>query len=413
MVTVTKYVWDPVFDCVSHELDENNAVKAVYHNEPQQYGGVISQRRGTTSHYHHHDALGSTRFLTDSSGNVTDTYLHDAWGYLVESTGTTVNPFKWVGKYGYYTENSTGQVYVRARMYQPTVARWCSVDPLIAIGHFDSIFRYVLNGPLSHIDVTGLVCEDPTTMPYVSGRGEFTDIVFRGSPGPGSGERGKWRSIFNLEWQSSAGAFHSIVDETSCCCCDQVAFVQIARTQKDRGIAWHWETDWFLDSGTPYSEGLAKSARTEAARNLPTSGDPCTSKILTLGMFDSPGIWPDPFGPFSNGLERYRQKFETCVVCLSGLEGPRSGNSVGAIYGCVTWEHEFRYKSTGDEVRRRLLSNIKGFGLLSKDQIKPSYWDIGFGKDKTGVAAYGPSNFFHVVMSKGSATDDPLEYWYQ
>ena len=26
MVTTTKYVWDPVFDCVTHELDENNAV---------------------------------------------------------------------------------------------------------------------------------------------------------------------------------------------------------------------------------------------------------------------------------------------------------------------------------------------------------------------------------------------------
>lgn len=128
MVTVTKYVWDPIFDCVTHELDENNNVKAEYHNEPQQYGGVLSQRRGTISHYHHHDALGSTRFLTDSSGNVSDTYLHDAWGNSVASTGTTVNPFKWVGKYGYYTDDSTGQVYVRARMYQPATARCTSTN---------------------------------------------------------------------------------------------------------------------------------------------------------------------------------------------------------------------------------------------------------------------------------------------
>lgn len=32
MVTVTKYVWDLAFDCMSHELDENNVVKAEYHN---------------------------------------------------------------------------------------------------------------------------------------------------------------------------------------------------------------------------------------------------------------------------------------------------------------------------------------------------------------------------------------------
>jgi RHS repeat-associated protein len=154
MVTVTKYVWDPVFDCVTHELDENNNVKAEYHNEPQPYGGVLSQRRGTTSHYHHHDALGSTRFLTDSSGNVTDTYLNDAWGNPVASTGSTVNPFKWVGKYGYYTDNSTGQVYVRARMYQPTSARWCSVDPR---GFVDgpNLLSYSRNIPTQLFDPSG------------------------------------------------------------------------------------------------------------------------------------------------------------------------------------------------------------------------------------------------------------------
>jgi RHS repeat-associated protein len=141
---------------VTHELDENNAVKAVYHNEPQQYGGVLSQRRGTTSHYHHHDALGSTRFLTDSSGNVTDTYLHDAWGNLVASTGTTTNPFKWVGKYGYYTDNSTTQVYVRARMYQPTVAQWLSVDPL-SLWQRLKLFVYGDNAPNGFVDPSGFV----------------------------------------------------------------------------------------------------------------------------------------------------------------------------------------------------------------------------------------------------------------
>ncbi|MBC7967910.1 MAG: hypothetical protein H7Z17_18520, partial [Fuerstia sp.] len=29
----------------------------------------------------------------------------------------------------YYQDAGTGLVYVRARMYQPTVARWTSADP--------------------------------------------------------------------------------------------------------------------------------------------------------------------------------------------------------------------------------------------------------------------------------------------
>jgi hypothetical protein len=114
----TIFVWDSVSDCVMSELDGSGAVQATYTNEPQQYGGIISQRRGTTTSTYHSDALGSTRALTDNFGNVTDTYLNDAWGNSVASTGTTVNPFRWVGKYGYYTDNGTAQVYVRARMYQ-------------------------------------------------------------------------------------------------------------------------------------------------------------------------------------------------------------------------------------------------------------------------------------------------------
>jgi hypothetical protein len=69
---VTKYVWDPVFDCVTHELDENNNVKAEYHNEPQQFGGVLSQRRGTTTHYHHHDRPLEYSELRKCRGNKCD-----------------------------------------------------------------------------------------------------------------------------------------------------------------------------------------------------------------------------------------------------------------------------------------------------------------------------------------------------
>lgn len=130
MTKTTTFVWDPVFDCVISELDGSNNVQAVYTNEPQQYGGVISQRRGTITSTLHADALGNTRALTDSSETVTDTYLYDAWGNEVASTGTTVNPFRWVGRYGYYTDTLTGLVYVRARMYQPNAGRWLSVDPV-------------------------------------------------------------------------------------------------------------------------------------------------------------------------------------------------------------------------------------------------------------------------------------------
>jgi hypothetical protein len=66
----------------------------VYTNEPQQYGSVVSQRRGSTSHTLHADALGTTRLLTTSAQASSDTYLLDAWGNLITSTGTTVSLFR-------------------------------------------------------------------------------------------------------------------------------------------------------------------------------------------------------------------------------------------------------------------------------------------------------------------------------
>ena len=153
MTKTTNFVWDSVNDSVLSELDGTGTVQAVYTNEPTQYGSIVSQRRGTTTSTLLADGLGTTRLLTTSTQTSSDTYLYDAWGNLITSTGTTVNPYRWVGRYGYYQDSSTGLVYVRARMYQPTVARWCSTDPLLFI---DGLNCFCLGQTTSVIDPTGM-----------------------------------------------------------------------------------------------------------------------------------------------------------------------------------------------------------------------------------------------------------------
>ena len=68
--------------------------------------------------------------LSDETGAVTDTYEYDAWGNPISTTGTTQNPFRWLGKYGYYWDKETESYDIRHRGYQPTIARWLSEDPL-------------------------------------------------------------------------------------------------------------------------------------------------------------------------------------------------------------------------------------------------------------------------------------------
>lgn len=167
-----KIVWDPVADAYLSELDSSNATQVVYTQEQQQFGRVISQRRSSTSSWYQTDSLGSTRALTNASQAVTDTYLCDAWGNPISSTGTTVNPFRWVGNIGYYFDTATGLYYIRARTYQPTTARWTSDDPLFAmlalagrltrdpIGYTvleNGLYQFIGKRLLSSIDPSGMI----------------------------------------------------------------------------------------------------------------------------------------------------------------------------------------------------------------------------------------------------------------
>jgi RHS repeat-associated protein len=79
--------------------------------------------------YYHFDALGSTRTLTDQSAGTSDTYIHDAWGNEVAATGTTRNPFQWLGQLGYYCDAQSFLSYIRQRMYDPATGRFASRDP--------------------------------------------------------------------------------------------------------------------------------------------------------------------------------------------------------------------------------------------------------------------------------------------
>ena len=149
--------WD--FENYLAETDHQNEIQAVYTNERQSYGNLISQYRKDgaiwTPSYYQYDALGSTRALTDDAGDATDTYVYDAWGNEVASSGTTVNPFRWVGKVGYYWDEGSGTFYIRARVYEPVTGRWMSQDPLGYEGSPWNLYEYVFDNPSVAVDPAG------------------------------------------------------------------------------------------------------------------------------------------------------------------------------------------------------------------------------------------------------------------
>jgi RHS repeat-associated protein len=92
------------------------------------YGvALISQRQtssGTISYYGS-DGHGSTRFLTDVNGNITDTYTFDAYGLMISSSGTTPNNYLYCGQ---QYDSDLGFYYLRARYYKPDSGRFWTMD---------------------------------------------------------------------------------------------------------------------------------------------------------------------------------------------------------------------------------------------------------------------------------------------
>jgi len=69
--------------------------------------------------------MGSVRGLSDASGNVVDTYSYDAYGMLLDKTGSTINPYRYRGE---QFDPETDSYYLRARYYQPDVGRFLTTD---------------------------------------------------------------------------------------------------------------------------------------------------------------------------------------------------------------------------------------------------------------------------------------------
>ncbi len=139
---------------VSKVLEERSGAGALQAQFAHGHG-VVSMDRGGTDSYYHPDALGSTRLLTDAGGAVTDSYDFDAYGNLVASSGSTQNEFLFAGE---QRDPSTGMDYLRARYYDPEIARFITRDPhpgnpLLPMTLHP--YMYAWNNPQNMVDPNG------------------------------------------------------------------------------------------------------------------------------------------------------------------------------------------------------------------------------------------------------------------
>ena len=150
--TVTqKYLYDG--DDIVAILDSNNAVIAtITHDESIDTPLSITNANGTF--YYHRDHQGSIIALTDSSGQVVESFTYDNhYGTIVDHTVTTEtnNPYAYTGR-----ELDTEELYYyRARYYDPQIERFLGEDPIGFASWDFNFYRYVRNNAINLTDPYG------------------------------------------------------------------------------------------------------------------------------------------------------------------------------------------------------------------------------------------------------------------
>ena len=111
----------------------------------------IEQIASGTPTYLLDDQQGSTRLLTDASGNVAGTYTYTPYGAVTGHTGSAATPLEYDGQ---YTDAETGYLYLRDRYYDPSTGQFLTRDPLAAVT--GSAYQYAAGNPLNVTDPSGL-----------------------------------------------------------------------------------------------------------------------------------------------------------------------------------------------------------------------------------------------------------------
>ena len=118
---------------------------------------LASDSAHARTYYHYAcDEMGSITDITDCDGTVLNHYAYDAFGNRTVEEETVENRFGFAGE---MLDAVTGQYYLRARFYNPVIARFLSEDTYYGEGL--NLHAYCHNNPVRYVDPSGhegLIC---------------------------------------------------------------------------------------------------------------------------------------------------------------------------------------------------------------------------------------------------------------
>ena len=144
-------------ETTTHILDGANVVADIQGTSISKYNrgiDLISMEQGGQKGYYVLNGHGDVVQMRSAAGEQVYGKRYDAFGIELESgTSQFANPFGYAGE---YTDEETGNIYLRARYYNPSTGRFMSEDPIK-----DGLNWYIYagNNPVLYIDPSGQIRE--------------------------------------------------------------------------------------------------------------------------------------------------------------------------------------------------------------------------------------------------------------
>ena len=155
--SLVKFIFNPDREAVVEE-SRSSLTRYIRSSE------LIARNTDAARTYYHYvsDEMGSTTHIVDEDGIVFNHYDYDAWGNLTAQEEAVPNRFKFTGQ---QLDSVTQQYYLRARFYNPVIARFTQEDTYRGDGL--NLYAYCQNNPVFYTDPSGNVCPEGTKDPLL------------------------------------------------------------------------------------------------------------------------------------------------------------------------------------------------------------------------------------------------------
>ena len=291
--------------------------------------------------------------LTDDTGNPIQTYGYDAWGNLVEWTGSDTNPYQYAGD---RFDADTGLIYLRARWYDTGVGRFISADAVNGRSTMPitwNRYLYVDGDPANLTDPSGNFADIEGEMESLSIASSIADSELARIAGATAG-RGVAQVVLKRIVVALAVGAASYVTTQLYERDDQRELPIIVFGGDVKMAAKHYQ-DVILDN--PRLGALSR-------RYPPASRGWIYSKPGCMGTGKSTGLDCDEY-PFAaseqGGRENYRGGAGVSLRPVLAADNQAAGRKLGTFYGACN-------------ISKNPNSDDKWFGVIADPTVPTTYW---------------------------------------